>query len=504
MSLPLACSGLLAPLGTCCMAGCVSLFTSTAASALFRPCNCQSSIATRVGYAVLFCLDALLAWVSLTPAFVHTVESWSFNYIQMDCTRKENCFGVVAVHRITFALALFHLLLASMLVGVHDTRSRRASIQNGWWGSKLLALGVLVALTFLIPNPFFVFWANWVAPLLAGVFILLGLVLLVDVAHTWSETCLYNWERFDAELWKYLLVGSTLGLYALVLVVIVLLYVYFAPAGCSANQAFVSVNLALSIALTVLSVHPVVQEANPRSGLAQSSMVLAYCTYLLTSALMNRDDRLCNPIARGRGETTKTTTVVVGALFTFGAIAYSTSRAATQSAALVGTQARGEQSVVPPAGYGPLATDETPVVTQQPSGRDSLRIEAIRAAVDAGSIPASALEAELRGRRAQTDEEEEDDTPPVEDDERGGAKYNYTFFHLIFAIAACYTAMLLTDWRWVKLTAPGPDEDPAPPVVYIGTSVTAMWIRIVSSWLCAALYDWTLIAPVVMPDRFAD
>lgn len=32
------------------------------------------------------------------------------------------------------------------------------------------------------------------------------------------------------------------------------------------------------------------------------------------------------------------------------------------------------------------------------------------------------------------------------DDENYDVNYNYTFFHFIFAIAAMYVAMLLTDW----------------------------------------------------------
>lgn len=44
-----------------------------------------------------------------------------------------------------------------------------------------------------------------------------------------------------------------------------------------------------------------------------------------------------------------------------------------------------------------------------------------------------------------------------------------------------------------------PDQD-----VYIGRSETAMWIRVVSSWVCILLYGWSLLAPVVMPDRFGD
>jgi hypothetical protein len=35
------------------------------------------------------------------------------------------------VHRITFALSLFHCLLGLLLLGVHDTRNKRAALQNG-------------------------------------------------------------------------------------------------------------------------------------------------------------------------------------------------------------------------------------------------------------------------------------------------------------------------------------------------------------------------------------
>jgi hypothetical protein len=37
--------------------------------------------------------------------------------------------------------------------------------------------------------------------------------------------------------------------------------------------------------------------------------------------------------------------------------------------------------------------------------------------------------------------------------------------------------------------------------VYIGRSEVAMWMRIVSGWICMLLYLWSLLAPVVLPDR---
>ncbi|KAK0549153.1 Membrane protein tms1 [Tilletia horrida] len=531
LSIPLlGAGGLMATLATSCLSGLAFFCTSTAASAFFKRCNCQSSIATRIGFSLIFCLASAIAWLSLTPFWMHKIQEWSYNYVKMQCADRDRCYGVLAVHRITFALALFHALIGVSLIGVRDSRAPRADIQNGWWGPKLLLWIALTVLTFFIPNGFFIFWANYIALFLASAFILVGLVLLVDFAHTWSETCLQNWEETDSEFWKYTLLGSTLGLYAITITITGVLYAYFAPSGCSLNQFFISFNLALVFILTVLCIHPSVQEANPRSGLAQSSMVAAYCTYLIASALMNRDDAHCNPITRGRGGTAKTTTVVLGAAFTFLAIAYSTSRAATQSSALVGKK-RAQLNAASSAtmtdsygayAYGPLATrgdslDAGPsgsgaegadTVTSQPTRKDNLRIQALMAAVEAGSIPASAL-----------DEEDEDDDaassiwegrPRNEnDDERHGTRYNYAFFHLIFAIAACYVAMLLTDWRFVKLTnGTGADlpVDDAPdgngPIVFIGRSPTAMWMRVVSSWLCITIYAWSLIAPVVMPDRF--
>lgn len=29
----------------------------------------------------------------------------------------------------------------------------------------------------------------------------------------------------------------------------------------------------------------------------------------------------------------------------------------------------------------------------------------------------------------------------------------------------------------------------------------SMWVKVISSWLCLALYGWTLMAPIVLKDR---
>jgi hypothetical protein len=227
------------------------------------------------------------------------------------------------------------------------------------------------------------FWGNYISLIGATIFILLGLVLLVDLAHSWTETCLENWEYSDSNLWKWILIASTAGMYSAAISLTGVLYAFFAGPGCTLNKFFISFNLAMSITITILCVHPTIQEYNPRSGLAQSAMVTAYCTYLTISAVGNRAHSSCNPLRRGAATGTHTTTVVLGAVFTFLAIAYSTSRAATQSRALVGKGKKSGAVQLPIDNNGP---SELGVVSSQPARTENPRYQALLAAVEAGLV----------------------------------------------------------------------------------------------------------------------
>ncbi|KAJ9123288.1 hypothetical protein QFC22_001486 [Naganishia vaughanmartiniae] len=361
-----------------------------------------------------------------------------------------------------------------------------------WWGPKILLYLVLCFLSFLIPNGFFMFYGTYIAPIGSFLFILIGLVLLVDFAHSWSEMCLDRWETSESNLWQFVLVGSTFGMYIAAIALTVILYVFFAGSGCGLNTFFITFNLVLSLLATLLSISPPIQEVNPKSGLAQASMVTAYCTYLTASAVANHNDEghgVCNPIHR---DGTKTTTVLLGALFTFLAIAYSTSRAATQSKALVGKKST-TGAIALPTGEDEEEshaaeenTGHVRLVTNQPKARkDQMRYDAIKAAVDAGSLPASVLD------EPESDDEDEQPVGEDRDDERMGTKYNYSWFHIIFIMAAMYVSGLLTDWRIVSTspTTSGTNDDQD---VYIGRSEAAMWMRVVSSWVCIGIYAWSL------------
>jgi hypothetical protein len=246
---------------------------------------------------------------------------------------------------------------------------------------------VLVIISFFIPNAFFMFWSNYVSLIGATLFILLGLVLLVDFAHTWSETCIEKWEESPngSNLWQWILIGSTAAAYIFTVTMTGILYAYFAGPGCGLNRFFISFNLALSILATIICIHPLIQEYNPRSGLAQSGMVAAYCTYLVVSAVSNHvhESSTCNPLRSNvdTAEGTRQVTVILGGIFTFLAIAYSTTRAATQSRALVGKNKRGHIQL---SDDDHTNRSELDVVTSQPGRTESPRYQAILAAVQAG------------------------------------------------------------------------------------------------------------------------
>ena len=193
-------------------------------------------------------------------------------------------------------------------------------------------------------------------------------------------------------------------------------------------------------------------------------MVVFYCTYLVLSAVVSEpDDKQCNPLVRSKG--TRTFSVVLGAFFTFVALAYTTTRAANSSFFYLGVA---EQT-------------ETPVL-EQPSERSQMRYQAIKQAVEEGALPESALR--------QLDF--------YDDDETGGApmlpvKYNYALFHIIFFLATQYISTLLTI---------NVEQDDLGDFVPVGRTYFSSWIKIISSWVCYVLYIWSLVAPMIWPDRF--
>ena len=183
----------------------------------------------------------MISWLMLTEWAVKKLQGVLLDYVTIDCAGK-SCFGFAAVHRVNFALGLFHFVMAMLLVGVNNSRDRRAPIQNGFWGPKIIIWIGLIVGSFFLPNTFFEVWGNYVAFAGAILFLLLGLVLLVDLAHTFAEYCIEKIEDTESGVWRGVLIGSTLFMYLGSLAMTIVMYIYFAKSGCSMNQAAITVS----------------------------------------------------------------------------------------------------------------------------------------------------------------------------------------------------------------------------------------------------------------------
>jgi hypothetical protein len=267
-----------------------------------------------------------------------------------------------------------------------------------------------------------------------------------------SEKCLQRYEDTDDKRWIVLLSSSTILLYISIITVTGLMYPWFGSDGrqCSLNQFFITFNLVLTVAVALAAIHPRVQETNSQSGLPQASVVAAYNLYLIFSAMANepRSD-VCN--AFHGAQQPRTVNILIGAVLTFVAIVYSTSSAASQGHTMM--------MVSNSASPGRSTNDD----------RDDVPLIS-------------------RGGAAVDSEDFQDEEDAV--------RYNYSFFHLVYAVGCMYVAMLLTNWDTLQQQQAGGES-----VVVIGQSWQAVWVKIVTSWLTYLMYVWTLVAPLVLPDR---
>ena len=144
----------------------------------------------------------------------------------------------------------------------------------------------------------------------AFLFILIQLVLIIDFAHSWAEIWVGKLEETESRNWMVALLFVTGLMYVGVITAIVLFYVYYTGSHqgqCKLHEFYISFTLVsqvqlnldvlfhmvnfspqiLSIAISVISILPKIQEHMPKSGLLQSGCISGYMVYLTWSAMSN-------------------------------------------------------------------------------------------------------------------------------------------------------------------------------------------------------------------------
>lgn len=391
-------------------------------------------------YAVMLLLTTIVACIMLSPNIEAMLEK-----IPRLCESTDTCknaVGYLAVYRLLFALTLFFLAFSLMMIGVKSSKDPRSGIQNGFWALKFLVLVGAMVGAFFIPdgNTFGEVWMYF--GMVGGfLFILIQLILIVDFAHSWANSWVSKVEETGSKGWYCALFTFTMLHYALAIAGVTLFFIFYTQGeSCSLQKFYISFNLILCVLLSVVSVLPKVQEAQPSSGLLQSSAVSLYIMYLTWSAMNNSTNKECKPdLGLSQGGTKFDTQSIVGLVVWFVCVLYSSIR--TSSHSQVGKLTMSEKILVRDTGDN--------------GGSDGGNPEA-----------------------------------KVWDNEDEGVAYSWSFFHFMFALASLYVMMTLTNWFQ-------PSDDPKNLI----ENNASMWIKIISSWLCALLYTWTLVAPVVLPDR---
>lgn len=418
-------------------------------------------------YAMLLMLGTIAACITMAPGLQDALKKVPFcvnstNYVPssftIDC---ESAVGYLAVYRICFILALYFFMMSVMMIRVRSSKDPRAPIQNGFWAIKyLLIIGGIIGAFFIPERSFGTTWMYF--GMIGGFFfIIIQLILIVDFAHSWADAWVGNYEETESKSWYAALFGATLFNYIVAIIGVVLLYVYYThPYDCALNKFFISFNLILCIIISVISILPSVQKYQPHSGLLQASIVSLYVVYLTWSGISNSPYSNCNPGLFGiisnnepvENRVTFDKESIIGLVIWFSCVLYSSLRTASKSSK--------------------ITMSENVLV------RDN---GAVRNAGDQYLI-----DNEVEGRSGDSEKGE----AKVWDNEEDTVAYNWSFFHLMFALATLYVMMTLTNWY-----------EPNSNLKTLNSNIASMWVKIISSWLCITLYVWSLVAPILFPNR---
>ncbi|KAM8977414.1 serine incorporator 2 [Pelodytes ibericus] len=423
-------------------------------------CGCcpstKNSTVTRLTFSIFLLLGTLVACIMIIPGVEVGLQKlpW-FCTSSTTIAGSVNCNAILghqAVYRMCFALAAFFFLFIILMICVRSSRDPRAFVQNGFWFLKFLVLVGITVGAFFIPNG--VFTTVWYYFGMVGgfLFILVQLILIIDIAHSWSQSWLQLAEEGNTKCWYAALLICTFLMYAASITAIVFLYIYYTKAdACTLNKVFISLNLIFCVIVSIVSILPKVQDAQPHSGLLQASVITLYTFFVTWSAMANVPDKNCNPTLLS---------IVTNA----------TNTAATSSSSSASVLWWDAPSIVGLVIFI--------VCTLFISMRSSNNTQV--------------------NRLMQTEESSPEDAVPITEDgvhraydnEEDSVSYNYSFFHFCLFLASLYIMMTLTNWY-----LPGSSDQS------LSSPWSAVWVKISSSWVGLLLYLWTLVAPVILSDR---
>ncbi|CAJ1061575.1 serine incorporator 1 [Xyrichtys novacula] len=448
-------------LALCSLASCASCLCGSAPCLLCGCCpSSNNSTITRLVFSFFLLLGTMVSVIMILPGMEeHLNKIPGFCKGGSSVIGFENqvkcdvIVGYKSVYRMCFAMTCFFFLFCLIMIGVRSSKDPRAGIQNGFWFFKFLILiGITVGAFFIPDGTFHTVWFYF-GVVGSFIFILIQLILLIDFAHSWNKVWVENAESRNNKCWFAGLLSFTVLHYALAFSAVVLFYVYYTqPDGCTEHKVFISLNLIFCIIISIVSILPKVQEAQPHSGLLQASLISLYTMYVTWSAMTNNPNRKCNPSLLSLVSNVNTTVPPEGSN-------------------TEGVQWWDAQGIVG------LVIFLFCTLYASIRSSSNAQVNKLMQTEEGGGSGGEGVMGEDGIRRAVDNEED-------------GVTYNYSFFHFHLCLASLYIMMTLTNWYQPDTTTQA-----------MQSSMPAVWVKMSSSWLGLGLYLWTLIAPLLFPDR---
>ncbi|XP_074542846.1 serine incorporator 2 [Halichoeres trimaculatus] len=449
------------------LASCASCLCGSASCLLSSCCpSTYNSTVSRLAFSFLLLLGTMVSVIMILPGMEEHLKK-----IPGFCVggssiplyeNKVNCdiiVGYKSVYRMCFAMACFFFLFSIIMIRVRSSKDPRAAIQNGFWFFKFLLLVGITVGAFFIPDGTFTTVWYYFGVVGSFIFIIIQLILLIDFAHSWNQSWLEKAEEGNTKCWFAALLFVTISCFALAFTAVVLFYVYYTqPDDCTEHKVFISLNFLFCIVVSVVAILPKVQEAQPSSGLLQASLISLYTMYVTWSAMSNNPNRKCNPSLLSLVQPSSPTPPP---------------GVPSPTAGPVNAQWWDAQGIV-----GLIIFLFCTLYASIRSSNNS-QVNKLMQTEDGQGL--TAIEEPETG---------EDGVRRAVDNEGDGVTYSYSFFHFSLFLASLYIMMTLTNWY-------KPDDD----YKVMQSTMPAVWVKICSSWIGLALYLWTLVAPLVLPDR---
>ena len=441
-------------------------------------------------YLGLFAMHLTICLLLLSPAIKMQLEKSSLFCSQK--TKQGRCLSIdpslVAMYQVSFSITVFFVLMMILLAGVTTSKNPRNNIHVGFWPSKLLFLGLIFATSFYLPTDIGSIWTHMglAATLIVT---LLQTVVVLDFTSRLLDRIREKEENSVSPRKIHFSCSSiAIFLYTLTITAFFCFYVYFAQfSACKSNRIFICINLGLCTVASLISLHPAVQTG----GLVQSAIITSFCMYCTWTALYNNPREECNPLTQVIFESdvkpTKALLFAVDtAAFAATSIYVTVYIKRIQDFLRQFTLVCFQVQCLRPAPYYEAQRHFFDLT--QISFQDALFGKERKN--NSFMVPLSQnedREIEPHGRNikndAKTEETKQSHITEHETDDSTQNPYNYSFFHMIYALLIMHLFTLMVTWT---------DERPGSHIK-ISFHWAIMCIRMVASSASVILYIWSLV-----------